>query len=220
MAGDRFQEIGEALVENIPDGQRKDVADRLAKMIDYAIKRQDWYEEQRNRTLSLGVALLGLASFLVGGLLSSAVENMHYFRLFGCVTVLSIVATGVMIILEYGIGATETYTHRSLAGIRSWFFAYIVKEEVAKEIVEDVNAQDKNRKILLEAWKNFVTGWLEYEQRPGAFLAEDLQQVFILYLFQAMRRASLRRMTNAAKYGALVIAMFLAITIIFAALRM
>jgi hypothetical protein len=216
-----FQEIGEKLVQaaNLSDSQRKDVSDRLAKMIDYAIKRQDWYEDQRNRALSLGVALLGLASFLVGGLLNVQAGSMCYFRVFGCLTLLSIVATAGAIILEYGIGATESYTHRSLAGIRSWFFAYVVNQTVTEAALDDIKKRAANRSILVDAWKNFVTGWLEYQRNPTGFVAEDLQQVFILYLFQAMRRSSLRRMTNAAKYGAMVIAFFLTATIITAALR-
>jgi hypothetical protein len=178
-----FQSIGERLVGQIDEERRKTALDRLGKMIEYAIKRQDWYEDQRNKALSVGVTLLGLASFLVGGLLSATVEPMVYFRVFASFTLASVAVTSASIILEYAFGGSEAYTHRGLADIRSWFFAYIVKEPVAKAAVLDLDQADHNRDVILEAWGQFVTGWVEYEQRPKGFIIEDLQQVFILYLF-------------------------------------
>jgi hypothetical protein len=219
VPNETFQEIGEALLANVDAAKRKELTDRLAKMIDYAIKRQDWYEDQRNKTLSLGIALLGLSSFLVAGLLSAAIEPMVYFRAFAGLTLISIVCTASWIILEYISGGSENYTHRGLADIRSWFFAYVVKDPVAKAAITDVDNAEKNREILFAAWKKFVIGWMEYEGHPNGFIAEDLQQVFILYLFQAMRRHSLRRMIFAAQIGAIVIALFLVPTITCAALR-
>jgi hypothetical protein len=73
-----FQKIGEQIAaEHEELWTRKDVPDRLYRMIDYAIKRQDWYEDQRNKTLSLAIGLLGLSSFLVAGLLNpDAKENV------------------------------------------------------------------------------------------------------------------------------------------------
>ena len=220
MPNETFQQIGETLLlGNIAPDRRNEISDRLAKMIDYAIKRQDWYEDQRNKTLSLGIALLGLASFLVAGILSSAVQPMIYFRFSAGLTLISIVGTAGWIIFEYVSGASENYTHRALADIRSWFFAYVIKEPVAKAAITDADRADENREVLIAAWKQFVAGWIDYEKRPDGFIAEDLQQVFILYLFQAMRRRSLRRMITAAYVGAIFIAAFLVPTIICAGLR-
>lgn len=219
MPGETFQQIGEALLPNMDATRRKEVSDRLAKMIDYAIKRQDWYEDQRNKTLSLGVALLGLASFLVAGLLNSTIGSMVYFRFFACATLISIVGTAGAIIFEYVSGASEAYTHRDLADIRSWFFAYVVKEPVAQAAIANNHKRVENQETLRAAWRRFVGGWMEYEQDPKGFVTEDLQQVFVLYLFQAMRRRSLRQMISAATTGATIIIVFLIPTIICAALR-
>jgi MFS family permease len=110
MPEETFQEIGATLVDSLDAARRKKVSARLGKMIDYAIKRQDWYEDQRNRALSLGISLLGLASFLVAGLLSAPVESMVYFRVFAGFTLGSIVLTAGGVILEYAIGAHESHT--------------------------------------------------------------------------------------------------------------
>jgi hypothetical protein len=219
VSQETFQELGAGLIARLDPDRRKEISARLNKMIDYAIKRQDWYEEQRNKALSLGIALLGLASFLVAGLLNSSVKDMPLFRSFAAVTLFLIIATAAGIIWEYISGAKEDYTHRELADIRSWFFTYVVKEPVVNAAIFDVNRKAENRKVLVEAWKKFIAGWMEYESHPNGFVTEDLQQVFILYLFQAMRRRSLRRMTKAAYIGAIAIFISLIPTILFAALR-
>lgn len=214
-----FQEIGAGLLPRLEAERRNALSARLAKMIDYAIKRQDWYEDQRNKALSLGITLLGLASFLVGGLLSQSVAQMLYFRAFAALTLLAIIGTAAWIILEYALGANESYTHRGLADIRSWFFAYVIKEEVAKAAILNLDKNQANRRILAKAWEKFVRGWMEYEHHPNGFIVEDLQQVFILYLFQAIRRRSLRRMLNGAYIGALIIFLCMFCTILSAAFR-
>src|SRR4051812_13499984 len=82
-----FQEIGETLATGKNGLWNEDRFDRLYRMIDYAIKRQDWYEDQRNKALALAVTLLGLSSFLIGGLLNSEAKTMYGFRVFGSVTI-------------------------------------------------------------------------------------------------------------------------------------
>jgi len=187
-------------------------------MIDYAIKRHDWYEDQRNKTLSLSIALLGLSSFLVAGLLNAEVKQMHWFRLFAGFSILSIVVTALLVIREYVAGAQKLYTHRSLADIRSWYFAYVVKDSIVTAATQDLTSNSKNEEIISTAWETFLRGWIEY-QGPMHRGIEDLQQVFVLYLFQGIRQRSLRRMLEYATRGGTVIAVLLIPTILCAALR-
>jgi hypothetical protein len=220
MPNQTFQQIGEALFPEVEQSRRKDLLDRLAKMIDYGIKRQDWYEDQRNKALSLGVSMLALSSFLVAGLISPTIEKMVYFRFFAGLTLISIVLTAATVILEYVHGAKENYTHRDLADIRSWFFRYVVREPVIDAAIANSAAQaPKKREIITDAWKKFIGDWTEYEKNSKSFIVEDLQQVFILYLFQAMRRRSLRRMISTATTGAAVITLFLLGAIVCAMFR-
>jgi len=214
-----FQALGEKLYAAAQFKDDKVISDRLGKMIDYGIKRQDWYEDQRNRILVLGLGLLGLSSFLVTGMLNQAVDKMPMFRLMAMLSLLAIVGTSARVIHLYARGAREMYTHRNLAKIRSWFFAYVVNERVTDAAVYNEAEDSKNRKLLEEAWQKFIEGWKEYADKEKGFIVEDLQQVFILYLFQSMRRRSLRRMIDAAINGSYFIALFLAGTIITAAVR-
>jgi hypothetical protein len=220
MPDQTFQQIGESVLPEIREDRRKEVLDRLAKMVDYGIKRQDWYEDQRNKTLSLGISMLALSSFLVAGLLSATIDKMVYFRVFAGLTLISIVLTAAAIILEYVKGANEKYTHRDLADIRSWFFRYVITEPVIDAAIANSTAQAPAKKaVIIDTWKKFVTAWAEYEKDPKGFIVEDLQQVFILYLFQAMRRRSLRKMISAATSGALIITILLLGTIVCAVFR-
>lgn len=216
-----FQELGEGLTASPRDpAEIKNLSDRLGKMIDYAIKRHDWYDEQRNKALSLGLALLGLSSFLVGGLLGQSVEHLAYFRAFAALTLISIVITAVWIILEFGRGSSLTYTHRAVADIRSWYFAYTIRNEGGVDpAIYDVNKDEENRKSLLANWEQFLEKWNSYRIKKNGFIVEDLQQVFVLFLLQNIKRNSLRKMLQPAYVGGMIISVFLAITIICAAFR-
>src|SRR5262245_23514491 len=94
-----FQQLGEEIATRHPELWTKDdTFDRLYRMIDYGIKRQDWYEDQRNKALSLALGLVGLSAFLVAGLLNPDAKEMYLFRTFGSLTLLSIVVTALLII--------------------------------------------------------------------------------------------------------------------------
>src|SRR5262245_41891677 len=110
-----FQQSGERIAAAGPTVDWEKKSDRLYRMIDYAIKRHDWYEDQRNKTLTLALGLLGLSSFLVAGLLSASVNEMLWFRGFASFTLVSVVVTALLIIHKYAVGAQQKYTHRSLA---------------------------------------------------------------------------------------------------------
>lgn len=219
MADKPFLEIGKLIVSADPAGLNDKTSDRLYRMIDYAIKRHDWYEDQRNKALSLAVTLLGLSSFLVAGLLNSEVKLMFWFRVSAGFTLISIVLTALLIIIEYARGAQENYTHRALADIRSWFFAYAIGNQVADAARLSPNNDTANRATIMAAWEKFVTGWMEIQKDATSRATEDLEQVFILYLFQAIRRVSLRRMLRIAMVGGQVAGFSLLVTIACATLR-
>ena len=214
-----FQDIGKQAAAKREGIWTPEAFERLYKMIDYGIRRQDWYEDQRNKVLSLAIGLLGLSSFLVAGLLNSAAQELIWFRIFGGLTIISVVATALLIVLEYARGAQEQYTHRGLADIRSWFFAYVVSADVADAAIFDPRRNDQNKETLVAAWQKFVDGWMVYQGSDAGRGIEDLQQVFILYLFQAIRRKSLRAMVGYAVRGGAVIGVLLIPTVICAALR-
>jgi len=101
----QFQETGENIAaRTAANFSANGTQERLYRMIDYAIKRHDWYEDQRNKTLALAIALLGLSSFLVSGLLSSGASDLLYFRIYGGLTIGSIILTSLTVIFEYAKG--------------------------------------------------------------------------------------------------------------------
>lgn len=214
-----FQETGEAIAHGHDELWTKETFDRLSKMIEYAAARQDWYEEQRNKALAIAIGLLGLSSFLAAGLLSADVAKMYLFRISALLTLISIVATALFIIFEYLKGAQERYTHRSLADIRSWYFAYVITPKVTDAAKLGHGNTAENEATLSAAWEGFLTKWIEYQKVDRRRAIEDLQQVFVLYLFQAIRQKSLRCMLAIAARGGTVIGFLLIPTLIFAAAR-
>ncbi|SRR6266498_1929264 len=181
--------------------------DRLYRMIDYGIKRFDWYEEQRFKFLQIALVLItvtaGLSGFLAN--VRNSVSALALTLSFGAVGTLLL--TGVKLMLAYNELRNITYPYRKIADIRSWFFKYNFKDLPASLSSEPVHSIKEVQEVAT-AYQNFVERWSEYAKKPRGFIEEDLQQVFILQLLQNYRRASLEGMVKLLNVGVIVFIAF------------
>jgi hypothetical protein len=184
--------------------------DRLYKLIDYAIKRFDWYEEQRFKFLQVGLAFITVTAGL-SGFLANVRQQMSTISLgLSFSAVVSLLLTGIKLMLVYNELRGITYPYRKIADIRSWFFKYnfdslpAALSTEAEQAVKEVNE-------VAKAYKVFVDRWTEYANKERGFIEEDLQQVFILQLLQSYRRESLERMHVTLLWG---VAIFVSLSVL------
>ena len=103
--------------------QLKMIQERLYKMIDYTVKRQDWYVDQCHRLLQTGLALIATGSAVVA--LFSKLEHLAGITqflawFFGG----SLFLTGLFLVHCYNSYLTGNHPYRKVVDIHSWYFAY------------------------------------------------------------------------------------------------
>jgi hypothetical protein len=193
-------------VEELPSSSRKDHQDRLYKMIDYAIQRHDWYEDQRHRFLQLGLALLAFTT-AAGTIVVANRDFLVCGALLGAVLgIASMLVTGVLLIWTYARGMSRQYPHRQFADIRSWYYRYNFAGKKFAYLDRDTVKGGVQVEEVARNFESFVSRWVDFACEDGRFLVEDLEQVFILQLLQGYRSASVVSMVRTVKVGTLFFA--------------
>ena len=203
---DKFVAEQVATLNGDPPAQAA-LQDRLYRMIDYGIKRFDWYEEQRFKFLQIALVLVtvtgGLSGFLAN--VRNSISPLALTLSFGAVGTL--LFTGVKLMLAYNELRNITYPYRKIADIRSWYFKYNFDNlpvALSSEPVQSI----KEVQEVATAYQKFVERWSEYAKKPKGFIEEDLQQVFILQLLQNYRRDSLESMHHLLNWGVIIFISF------------
>jgi|SRR5215213_486963 len=209
---DKFVTKQVATLNGDPDAQEA-FQDRLYRMIDYGIKRFDWYEEQRFKFLQIALALVtvtaGLSGFLAN--VRNSLSPLALGLSFGAVATL--LFTGIKLMLIYNELRNITYPYTKIADIRSWFFRYNFTNLLPPALSNDSDQSVKEVKEVATAYQTFVERWTEYAKKPKGFVEEDLQQVFILQVLQSYRRQSLERMVTLLNWGVIIFLSFFAVAI-------
>lgn len=228
MAQGNFTEIAHAALENTPNkgSEAEYVQQRLYELIDYAKERYHWYEDQREKKLSLGLSMVALSGVAISLFVNSAKPDgidlsSIEFRLSGLI-LLTLVLTSFGVVIVYLRGQNLEYTHRrELNSIFSWYgygvpkiekvgvFEYFVFGRYSDLTLTSKNdpAVEDKRNVLLRGFKEFsseVTRRLNV--RPEAY-DEDLQQIYILQIFQVIARENLQMMVSVLKGGVIIIAL-------------
>lgn len=120
------KQIKSDLVKDLASSDRseEDVQDRLYRMIEYAVERHDWYDEQRYRFLRIGLGVTAVASALAPLLanLPGSIETKSLIAF--ALSVFVLLGTGVSLVIIYNRGVSKDHPYRRIADIRSWFFIY------------------------------------------------------------------------------------------------
>lgn len=213
------------LEKSVADANTAMVQERLYKMIEYAKGRYDWYEDQREKRVSLALGMITLSgvamSVVIGTARPGGIDpNSTVFNLAGAL-LLAVFVTAFSVFAIYLRGQNLKYTHRrNLNSIYSWYH-YGVPKDTEVSVVEfsffgkfsslltgshSQETLDKKRAELSRGFGRFCDVVTERWVRDDLRFDEDLQQVFVLQVLQSIARDNLRLMTSALKLGALVVA--------------
>jgi hypothetical protein len=167
--------------------------DKLFRAIDYAIRRHDWYEDQRSKvlqaTLAIASAFLAIAGFSVR--LNSNISGP------GTVIAVGMAITALLGLLRnillFRSELNQDRPYRYISDIRFWFFGYNLPQErnklfsskaplaLAKSVAED------RKRFFSRVSDNFSL---------SRSLREDLEQLFILHVLQKYKATSLTKMQD------------------------
>ncbi len=192
------------LEANLSDEQKIELSERLKEMIQYAIGRHDWYDEQRLRFLTVGLALIAAFAAL-SAILKDLSENLPILTvILGWIGIVFGFFTGIALLYLYNSGIGRNHPYRYIADIRSWYFIYGLKGKLPTSISKIDHIARKQKKEILDAYKNNIKRWYDSAKEPNGFFKEDLQQVFILHVLQRYRYQDVKRMSRTLFYGMLI----------------
>lgn len=158
--------------------------------IDYAIKRHDWYEEQRARLLQISITVITLNISAIAIIAkSNIIIDFSTVYLVSCVAIISLLSL-VKLLYLYNIELDADRPYRNYSDIRWWYFRY--NFQPASTNIPDQEWALKQRFLFFKRIEQCST--LEQSLR------EDLEQLFILQILQRYKSESLRQIRWAASY--------------------
>jgi len=177
------------------------IAQRLHKMITYAVGRVDHYESVRHRYLAFGLGLFA-GSIAFGTLLVRMQSNMPPVPLMlSVVGMVVVLVTGLALAVYYNDTTAKEYAYRSIADIRSWYFRYHFPTTRKLVLSEDETKARAQAQEMGKALEHFLSRWLEFASEKRRFVAEDLEQVFILFLLQRYKFQAVQGMSRILTAG-------------------
>jgi hypothetical protein len=197
-----LQETESTLVDSaqLTIEQQKSIQDRLYRMIEYAVRRHDWYVDQCHRLLQIGVALIATAA-AIGSLLGKIETLARSTQYFAWVLALSIFGTGIYLVYLYNSFLSSDHPYRKVVDIYSWYFKYLFPQEPSPKVSK--GHEIATNQIAQEAAriKSFFEAFLGRATKPLSSIREDIEQVAILFLLQGYRLQQVKRMQKALFRG-------------------
>jgi hypothetical protein len=171
------------------------VRDRLYRMIDYAVKRQDWYVDQSHRLLQIGLALM--ASGVAVCALFLKVDGLSFstFLLSWFLGVCPF-ATGLLLTYLYTRQLELDHPYRKVVDITSWYFAYRFPHPLSPSISKEPAEARAQVEEVAGFITDFFARWLSLAKEELGFLREDLEQVAILMVLQRYRYQQVKTMST------------------------
>ena len=213
-AKSRAQKMKNELVKNANFYDADKISERLYRMIQYSIGRQDWYDNHQHRMLNIGIAFVA-ASFALGTFIIAISSNVSLLTsMLGGMTALCTFGTGIILIFYYNRGLARDHPYRKIVDIRSWYFIYNFPSGLKDTIGKGYEEAKKQVEETIDAYEVFLKRWLEYCPDRNRFIEEDLEQVFILQILQRYRYQAVKTMSKILFYGICVIVGFGIISVI------
>jgi hypothetical protein len=180
----------------------QEVTERLRAMISYAVGRVDYYENLRHRHMTIGLALFTGGAALAGFVLKGATEIPPLAALCFGVGAVELFGAGLWITHFYNRTSSPSYAYRGIADIRSWYFVYnlpagTTDDLAAMELSVNEETARQQAKNVTNNVKRFIERWIEEANDRAGFIAEDLEQVFILQFIQAYKQKAVTKMQRA-----------------------
>lgn len=207
------QELRDAAYREVEDLIQKStvelvkVRERMSKMIEYAVGRHDYYERARQYMMTIGIGIVAASTALEALLFRQ--EDVPRFLMVGA-AILGLV--GVLMIFRFVYETSPDYPYRRVADIRSWYHFYNVPHKRRFAVKPKEAELMADQTDFLNRLKDYASSWLGWASEPTfhrRFLAEDFEQVFILFVLQQYKRAYTRKMAITLVCGIAIFLVFL-----------
>lgn len=171
--------------------------EKVYRAIDYAIRRHDWYEDQRARMFQVLLAVLTISVSFVGLVLTNTKSSL--LDSWGLLAILSVVFVALaraIFLYNHALDADRPY--RLVSDIRFWFFRYNLPEH-SEQLTRKPDVVRIATRVLDER-DRFLTR-IKDNLDPANSLREDFEQIFILHVLQRYKHESLQRLSWLLAYS-------------------
>ncbi len=177
------------------------VRDKVFRAIDYAIKRHDWYEDQRSRIFQIILGISTLVLTITGFFLK---DVPHFLPLYCSILgfFLIILLTLSVAVFHYNKELDADRPYRSISDIRFWFFRYNLPSHSSAG-KESRDIRERAEAVVRERRRFFNRIVENFD--PDESLREDFEQLFILQVLQLYKTESLTRLRWLLSYSLLVL---------------
>lgn len=170
----------------------KSVQERLFRMIDYAIRRHDWYSDQCHRLLQVGLAFIAAGAAIAAVLTKVGGQPPHLF-IWSAPAILAV--GGLVQVVLFNGGLAGSYPYRKLSDILSWFYYYRVGSQ-AGGLSEDPCQAATQIELHSAVITKYFGVMAKHLASPAQLLREDIEQVSILLLLQGYKRDQVKAMSR------------------------
>lgn len=200
-----FEESFRSLLEPLAEDAEKTeaIATRLADMRKHATERHDYYERYRTQYLAVGLAMMPL-SFAIGIFILNFVNTAGVPLPRATVAglgVLAFVVTGLAVLFSYIQGTSVNYCYRGVARTWSWYHGYTGLAGAGDADRLRPQQRREDRIAFAQALRQFGDEWIAFMGSPWRPLAEDIEQVFILFVLQGVKRRQVQHLAILVKWG-------------------
>lgn len=204
---EKFSHIARRKLELHAEGFDYSKSDRHVKtLIAYAAGRFHDYEAERNKLLRLSISLVGLSGVTIGLLVADQLKEMPLTRTFLSLTIFTTLIMSSFVIYTFLQGTKLNYTHRKIADVKGWFFKYTINSKVSGCLVEGAS---REAGLLRENFEEYAQNMSSYLTSDLDMLSDDIQQLYILYIFQNISSNNHSSMMKTLRFFVPLILVFL-----------
>lgn len=184
----------------LSEEELKVTQDRLYKMIDYTVKRHDWFVDQCHRLLQIGLALIASGSAV--GAIFGKLENLpRITEYLAWAFALSLFGTGLRLVYWYNNYLSGEHPYRKAVDITSWFFKYRFPQGLAPNLSSSPETAIQQVAQEVDNIKKYFDKFLEHAKNNLNLVREDIEQVAILLILQRYRDQQVKRMAKSLYRG-------------------
>lgn len=198
----KLQDIEFSLVSgaSLSGDQLKFVQDRLYKMIDYAVKRHDWYVDQCHRLLQIGLALIATGA-AVGAILVKFDSPGTPAPYLGWIFALALFGIGIRLVYLYNNYLSGDHPYRKVVSIRGWFFKYHFSEDLSPNLSHKREIAKQQVSEEADYIEKYFRSFVIDAKNPPSLMREDIEQVAILLILQRYRAQQVKIMASSLFKG-------------------
>ena len=195
------KELSTVIGASLSDQDRSYIQERLYKMIDYTVRRHDWYVDQSHRLLQIGLALIASGGVIVALVVTKLDNLSHISILLGSLFGVSLYGTGLSLVYFYNHYMAGDHPYRKVVDIHSWYFRYHFDLPLDPKISSDDKTAKEQVSQEAKYIEEYFAKFLAAAKDWHAIVREDIEQVSILLILQRYRQQQTREMSKWLQRG-------------------